>query len=99
MNLRPALQVTESRKRKGLKTKSKLILTCPPEEAESDDEQVLYPQELAEQMRKAKLEQDYEDALAQVTLEEAAKLQKDKEEQEKPHKVDEYFHKQNKRSF
>ena len=60
----------------------------PPKEAESDDEQVVYPQELAEQMRKAKLEQDYEDALAQVMLEEVAKLQEDKEEKEKQRKED-----------
>ena len=39
-------------------------------------------------MRKAKLEQDYEDALAQVMLEEAAKFQKEKEEQEKQQKED-----------
>ena len=56
---------------------------------ESDEEEVVYPRELAEQMRKDKLEQDYEDALAQGMVEEAAKLQQEKEEKEKQQHDDE----------
>ena len=70
-------------KKKRAKNKIETDPYMQPEAAESDEDEVLYPQELAEQMRMAKLEQDYEDALAQVMLEEAAKLQKEKEDKEK----------------